>query len=111
MIPLIYIAGCVVAVLAINRTPVLVLRQYPGDVYGAYLMQRAAGMMMMCFMLFFAAIGAILPLTWSPPSVLAKLAALVGGVAGAYIGLRGSWLWTIVMTGICAVWMLSRIFA
>ena len=111
MIPLIHIAGCVVAVLAVNRTPVLMLRQYPGDVYGAYLMQRAAGIMMMCFMLFFAAIGALLPLSWSPPGVLAKVAAIVGGVAGAYIGLRGSWLWTIVMTGICVVSMLSTIFA
>jgi hypothetical protein len=111
MIPLIYIAGCVVAVLAINRTPVLVPRQYPGDVYGTYVMQRAAGLMMMCFMLSGAAIGAVLPLTWSPPGVLARLAALVGGFAGAYIGVRGSWLWTLMMTGYGAVWLLSWVFA
>ena len=70
--------------------------------------QRPMGFMILLCLLAGVAIGAMLPSMiqdrlptgsgFYPPPLdgLGRLASIVGGVCGAYVGVRGSWLWVVL---------------
>jgi hypothetical protein len=110
IIYIVYMFIWVLLVRRANRTPVWQPRTFQMGAVTYLPDQRPMGCMMILFLGIGATIGAALPSVVSdmlPAPVphiypdpgldaLGRLAQIVGGLSGAYVGLRGSWLWCIL---------------
>jgi hypothetical protein len=120
LIYLLYIIVWIVLARVVNRAPGWQPRTFQrGDVtYVAD--QRPMGCMMVLFLAMGGVIGAGLPQillnlwpdrtshVYPAPGLDAfgRLAEIVGGVCGAYVGLRGTWLWCVLFLAVMALYVL-----
>jgi hypothetical protein len=110
IIYILYMFIWVLLVRVANRTPIWQPRTYQMGAVTYLPDQRPMGCMMILFLAIGAMVGVTLPMVISdilPAPILrvypdqgldalGRLAQIVGGLSGAYVGLRGSWLWCLL---------------
>lgn len=121
-----YIAIWIILTWSVKRLPFWTPRIVRVGNAGFISDQRPAGCMMVLFLVMGAGIGVTLPMALSDflphdpyqfrrggvadLDGIGRLAVVVGGLCGGYVGLRGSWLWVIfLLAGVALYFALATL--